>query len=181
MLDLLVWGIPPLPCWHTVRWEHTLSFGGVPPFLHLQTVRGGCARPPWGTPPPPYRARDTCAAGAGGSLSTPGPGHAVGACAAICGGPPPGPLLRAVGARCWVGVPLPLSPPSRALALSARDRSGESSSLVSGVSLSARGKRAAGFSPFLRLPLVLVPCGPVAGRAPWVSPIGLVDCHPCRR
>ena len=71
---LLARGVPLLPLRNVMRWERTLPFRGVLPF-----VWAWLARPL----PPPARARFACAAWAGGPLPRPGPCRAGGSHAGV--------------------------------------------------------------------------------------------------
>ena len=83
-------------------------------------------------------------------------------------GSPPDSLLRAMGARCWVGVNPPPSPPRWPLALGAHNRLGGTFSSVSLLAVSLSELALLGVSPppssRCFLPLLLV--------APWPSSAG---------
>ena len=107
LLILLVWGVPPLPCWHTVQWERMLPFGGFPPFLGPRPARGGCVQP---VPLPLLPARGLrVLLGMGAPLFVLGPAARWDP-ALLYSGVPPVPPMHAVGARRLVGG-TPLLPP----------------------------------------------------------------------
>ena len=49
LLFLLVQGVTLLPLWHAMRWERTLPFRGVPPFIRAWPARRG-ERGPYPSP-----------------------------------------------------------------------------------------------------------------------------------
>ena len=174
-------GPPSLSGWHSVRWKRTLLFGGVSPFLCPRAARGGCAR--WlraaclrCPPHPPARTRVARTAWAGGGFLLLVPAAWWGP-ALPCLGVSRWSLAVSRGCALLVGG-FPPSFPSLAAAHIKRAQTFRGSpSLVSGFSHAARGERALqGF--VLRLPPVLFPRDPMAGRTPWVSRVGWVDRRP---
>ena len=126
----------------------------LPPLL-LLLARGLCAQLGLSrsAPPPSYQCA-VCARGwGGGTLSWCRALSAGGVLVGCAGGLPPVPLLRASGARCWLGGSTPPSPPLQPLALSAGCRSGGSSSSSYLRALALRA-RAGGPLPVLVAPLV---------------------------
>ena len=90
--------------------------GGSPPSPCICPCAMGARGP---SPPPPARARFACTAGEGGVPSSSLSPSAGGVPGLSAQGLPPVTLLRASGARCWVGGSPPPSSPLRPLVLGA--------------------------------------------------------------
>ena len=91
----------------------------------------------------------------------------------VLSGIPPAPSLRALGARCWVGVPLLPSPPHQPLALGVRNYLGRPLSSVSPSAFSLSSLSLLGISSppsdCYGLPCPVAPCPSAAGTGPALS------------